>query len=222
MAEPTVFDIINAQIRNVHSDLAPDGYFLSHDEIRMGGWDGVCDHTGKTPGEILGDNLRRCTSIIRKEHAPGIAGVFRKPLIYTWSDMFDPFHNAKTTGRYYYCKGDGPWKNSWNGLSSNVIIMNWLSGSTGTLNWFAGNSTTNGTLSVPCKQVLAGYYDGSVSGIDSWLNTAATIKNPDLTNSVIGVMYTTWAANYTDLEAFATEVSNYATPGTWPPPKLAP
>jgi hypothetical protein len=25
-----------------------------------------------------------------------------------WSDMFDPFHNAKKTGEYYSVKGDGP------------------------------------------------------------------------------------------------------------------
>jgi hypothetical protein len=213
LAEPAIFDMITNQLQHIHADLNPEGYFMGHDEIRMGGWDGACEHTLKTPGEILADNLRRCTSIVNKAQPPVMAGAFRTPLIYAWSDMFDPNHNAKPTGRYYYCKGDGPWKNSWNGLSSNTIIMNWMGGNTNTLNWFAGNPITVNSqvmqLPVACKQILAGYYDSAVSGIDTWLQTGLTITSPDGSKSVIGVMYTTWSQNYADLAAFSTEVQKY-------------
>ena len=50
MAEPKVYEILRWQIQQVHRHLAPDGYFLQHDEIRVQGWDQSCCNTGKTPG----------------------------------------------------------------------------------------------------------------------------------------------------------------------------
>jgi hypothetical protein len=141
-------------------------------------------------------------------------------MMFTWSDMFDPNDNARHNGRYYCCKGDGPWRNSWLGLSPNVIVLNWFANSTNTLNWFAGNEirlTVDGVANTPvklpvaCKQILCGYYDGPVANVDTWLTAAPAIKNPDGTNSVIGVMYTTWQADYSNLAAFANEVKKYCT-----------
>ena len=34
-----------------------DGYFLQHDEIRVQGWDESCAKTGKTPGQLLAENV---------------------------------------------------------------------------------------------------------------------------------------------------------------------
>ena len=117
MAEPKVYEILRWQLAQVHKHIQPDGYFLQHDEIRVQGWDESCRRSGKTPGEQLAENVRKCAALVRKED-PG------KP-IYVWSDMFDPQHNAPEAGRYYLVKGNGPWYGSWKGLDKDVVIVNW-------------------------------------------------------------------------------------------------
>ena len=119
MAEPKLYEILRWQIEQVHKHLQPDGYFLQHDEIRVQGWDESCRRTGKTPGELLAENVGKCVALVRGEDAG-------KP-IYVWSDMFDPSHNAQKSGRYYLVKGDGPWYGSWKGLDKDVVIVNWNS-----------------------------------------------------------------------------------------------
>jgi len=105
--------------------------------------------------------------------------------------MFDPYHNAKKSGRYYLVKGDGPWYGSWEGLSKDVIIVNWNSQKNErvpSMSHFASRGH---------KQILAGYYDGDPKSILEWLRDAKGI------DGIIGVMYTTWQHNYDDLEDFA-------------------
>jgi hypothetical protein len=146
--------------------------------------------TGKTPGQLLAENVKRCVGIVREQDAG-------KP-IYVWSDMFDPFHNARKTGRYYLVKGDGPWFGSWEGLDEDVIIVNWNSrqdSRTGYLKHFADRGH---------KQILAGYYDGLVEAIRGWLDDAREVPG------VIGVMYTTWQHRYDDLEPFARVLREYS------------
>ncbi|MBM3239232.1 hypothetical protein FJZ31_23300 [Candidatus Poribacteria bacterium] len=163
---------------------------MSHDEIRAQGWDESCAKRKMTPGQILADNVKRCTEIIRQSD-PG------KP-VYVWSDMFDPHHNAAKTGGYYLVKGDGPWYGSWEGLDKDVTVINW-------------NGRENQRLesmkhfaSRGHKQILAGYYDADPRKISAWLRDAAKVEG------VIGVMYTTWQSNYNDLERFAEEVRKYS------------
>jgi len=183
MSEPGVYDVLNWQIARVRKNLTPDGYFMQHDEIRLQGWDKSCTDRRMTPGQMLADNIKRCTSIITK-HDPD------KP-IYVWSDMFDPHHNAKKTGKYYLVKGVGPWHGSWEGLPPKVTVVNWHGHAAGrleSLRHFASRGH---------KQILAGYYDGPPERITAWLKDAAKVKG------VVGVMYTTWRRNYGDLEKFA-------------------
>lgn len=188
MAEPKVYDILKWQVEQVHKNLDPDGYFMQHDEIRVQGWDESCTKTGQTPGELLADNVKKCTAIIQQED-PG------KP-IYVWSDMFDPHHNAKATGRYYLVKGNGPWHGSWKGLDKDVIIVNWNSRAGSRLD------SLRHFADLGHRQILAGYYDGPVDRIDGWLEDAGQVKG------VVGVMYTTWQRRYDDLEAFSKRVGN--------------
>lgn len=185
MAAPKVYEILRWQLAEVHKHLAPDGYFLSHDEIRVQGWDASCQTSRRTPGQLLAENVKRCVGMVRRED-PG------KP-IYVWSDMFDPHHNARPTGAYYLVKGDGPWQGSWEGLDRDVVIVNWNSGSErgASLEHFAGRGH---------RQILAGYYDGPVEAIGPWLRDARRV------GGVVGVMYTTWRQGYGDLEAFAEEL----------------
>ena len=155
---------------------------MSHDEIRIQGWDKACADRGLTCGEILADNVKRCVEIIRKAD-PG------KP-IWVWSDMFDPNHNAQKSGRYYLVKGDGPWYGSWKGLPPDVGLVNWNMGPKtrrATLEHFAG---------LGHRQILAGYYDGNPAAIADWLKAGAGIMGLD------GVMYTTWRNDYRATKAF--------------------
>jgi hypothetical protein len=187
MAEPKVYKLLKWQAAQVHRNLQPDGYFLSHDEIRVQGWDASCRRTGKTPGEILATNVAQCVKIVRGED-PG------KP-IYAWSDMFDPQHNAPKTGKYYLVRGDGPWFGSWEGLDKDVVVVNWNSDPAKraqSLAHFAARGH---------RQILAGYYDGPVAAIAPWLDDARRA------GGLVGAMYTTWQSRFDDLEAFASQLS---------------
>ncbi len=190
MSEPKVYDILAWQVRQVRDHLHPDGYFMQHDEIRVAGWDESCRRRGLTPGEVLADNVSRCVAIIKKAD-PGKD-------IYVWSDMFDPHHNARKTGRYYLVKGDGPWYGSWKGLPPEVIVVNWHGHQPGrleSLKHFAARGH---------RQILAGYYDHPPERITDWLRDAAKVKG------IIGAMYTTWRRNYDDLETFAQRLRGFA------------
>jgi hypothetical protein len=183
MAEPKLYEILRWQIQQVHKHLAPDGYFLQHDEIRVQGWDQSCGNTGKTPGQLLAENVCKCAEQVRTEDAG-------KP-IYVWSDMFDPYHNAAKSGRYYLVKGDGPWSGSWEGLPKDVTIVNWNSAPRKRVSSLAHFAERGH------RQILAGYYDGPVAAIDGWLNDSRGLPG------VCGVMYTTWRHQFRDLERFA-------------------
>ncbi|HLK16964.1 MAG TPA: hypothetical protein VKT78_19320 [Fimbriimonadaceae bacterium] len=183
MAEPKTRELLKWQIQQVHRNLAPDGYMLSHDEIRMTGWDRSCVDSGKRPGQLLADNVRFCIDAVKAED-PGKE-------ILVWSDMFDPTHNAQAKGSYYLVKGDGPWSGSWAGLEPGITVVSWQS------NPATRKSSLDHFAKLGCHQVLAGYYDGPPDSIVGWLRDAADTPNMG------GVMYTTWVGSYKDLEPFA-------------------
>ena len=128
-SEPKVDELIEKQIQWVAQVVQPDIYMMGHDEIRHCGWDDSCAKRNMTCGQILAENIRKCSAVIGKT-APG------KPVV-TWSDMFDPFHNARKQGRMYLAKGDGPWYGSWEGLPQSVIMMNWHQNNRDSLQFFA-------------------------------------------------------------------------------------
>ena len=183
LAEPEVYEILHWQAEKVKEHLQPDGYFMQHDEIRCQGWDLSCERSGKTTSQLLVDNVRRCTGILRRTD-PG------KP-IYVWSDMFDPFHNAAADGPFYLVKGTGPWHGSWTGLDPDITMVNWHTHEperAASFRHFAERGHA---------QILAGYYDGDPQAIKPWLAQARA------SHGLTGVMYTTWRHEYRDLEAFA-------------------
>ena len=183
MAEPKTDQLLLDVVKQVHTFLHPDGYMLSHDEIRMTGWDESCERSGKNPAQLLADNVRKCTNMVKNED-PG-------KRIFAWSDMFDPNHNAAKDGFYYLLKGKGPWSGSWLGLAQDVTVFNWNSDPSkrvASLQFFANRGH---------RQILAGYYDGPTNAIKGWIKDSAGIKGVD------GVMYTTWVGDYSKLEDFA-------------------
>lgn len=172
-SEPRTMALMADQARRMKALWAAPGYMMEYDEIRCLNWDESCQAHHHSAGQILADSVRACTKLLADSHA------------YTWSDMFDPFHNAH--GDYYLVNGD--YKGSWEGLNPSVTILNWnFSHRDESLKFFADRGQ---------KQIIAGYYDGDVNQIHQWLASADKVKG------VIGVMYTTWENKYDDLEAFA-------------------
>jgi hypothetical protein len=174
---PQVFEILEKQVRSVEQLFSPKTYFLSHDEIRVANWCGSCRREGRTAGELLADNVRRCTEVVRK--------VNPQARMCIWSDMFDPAHNARDD--FYLVNGD--LAESWEGLPGEMIVVNWNHGQAAqSLPFFGGRGH---------EQVLAGFYDDDPRQIASWLSTGRS------TRGVNGAMYTTWQGDFTQLEAFA-------------------
>jgi hypothetical protein len=147
---------------------------MSHDEIRVLNWDDTCETRKMTPGQLLADNVRQCATLLQGSD------------IYVWGDMFDPFHNA--VAKDYYLV-NGPLTGSWQGLTKDVIVLNWNFGKRDdSLKFFADRGH---------RQVIAGYYDHDVREGRAWITSA------DRVSGVVGVMYTTWKHQYDDIEAFA-------------------
>lgn len=177
LTEPKVFEIVEDQVRRVQNLFEPQTYFLSHDEIRVANWSEPDRASGKTAGQQLADNVRRCAEIVHR--------INPQAKLCIWSDMFDPHHNAVPD--FYLVNGD--LTSSWEGLPKDTIIINWNSGKAAlSLKHFAdlGHS-----------QVLAGYYDAPPERIRHWLDTGKNVKG------LRGAMYTTWQGNFSDLEKFA-------------------
>jgi hypothetical protein len=183
LSDPKVFDIMRDQLKRVHELLQPDGYMMSHDEIRLANWCETCQAKHLSAGKLLAANVARCVQLIRREDAG-------KP-IFVWSDMFDPHHNAVTD--YYLVNGS--LVDSWDGLPKSVTVLNWnFDKRADSLKWFDSRGH---------KQIIAGYYDGDPKSIHPWLDAAkTTVAAP---RAPVGIMYTTWQNRYEELENFARE-----------------
>lgn len=182
-SEPKTVELLRDQARRIVDLFHAKRYFMEHDEIRVLGWANADVERHLDSGAILADNIRTCTQIM-KETAPNA-------MLYVWSDMFDPNHNAHD--HYYLVKGD--LAGSWKGLDPSVVIANWNSEKPDlSLPWFAGMGH---------HQLLAGYYDAPPEKILDWLNSARNVHGID------AVMYTTWEDHYDDLERFAQLVRGF-------------
>jgi hypothetical protein len=178
-SEPKTYTLLRDQAQRMVKAWGAKGYMMSHDEIRTLNWCDACQARHLTPGQIIADNVKQCIAILRAENPGG--------RIYTWSDMFDPNHNA-VKGPYFLV--NGPLTDSWAGLDKDVIILPWLfEKRDASLKWFADRGH---------KQVIAGYYDSDPAKVKDWIASAKKVNG-----SVIGVMYTTWENNYRDLEKFS-------------------
>ena len=179
LTHPDLFKHLEEQVHLVKKYLGPKKYFMSHDEIRVAGWCDLCRADGRTAGQALAENVRRCTAIIRK--------VDPAAEVFVWSDMFDPNHNARDK---YYLVGS-TFEGSWDGLDSGVRICCWYFGKREqSMPFFAARSH---------KILMAGYYDGSdvKANVAGWRDAASKVQG------AAGLMYTTWRNEYKDLEAFA-------------------
>ena len=179
VTEPEFRDLLKQQADGVESIFPGTDRMMMHDEWRVLGWDESFRRTGQTPGQVVAENVRFCARYL-KTLQPA-----RRVLV--WSDMFDPHHNA--VDNYYLVNGD--LSGAWEGLSRDVLVMNWNFGvREESLKFFADRGH---------QQILAGYYDTDAGQIGRWLETVRRLK----VSGVRGAMYTTWRQNYAELREFA-------------------
>ena len=158
---------------------------MQYDEIRQMNSCASCRAKNMSAAELLFWSVGESSGIY--------SSVFPGSALYIWSDMFDPFHNARS--HYYYVEGDLAFAAK--GLPANIKVLNWnLDRLHDSLWWFSGQDTRQ---PVAYSQIIAGYYDkgdGAAAARDE-LAQAAGIRG------ISGLMYTTWRDDYSQLETFA-------------------
>ncbi len=182
-SEPQTLELLKNQAALVHKLYGAKKYFMHFDEIRCMNHCAACRARNLQPGAMLAELARQCSKILH-ETAPGAA-------IYTWNDMFDPFHNA-VKKNYYLVNGD--LTGSWEGLDKDVAIVEWHFGKRDeSMDFFA-----------KCGHplVVAGYYDGS-QDTRQWLDSMKKIP------TTRGIMYTTWENKFEELESFLKTAAEY-------------
>ena len=192
LEDPATWEFLEKEIAGTARIWTTGAYFLSYDEIRVGGWEPMPDPAIKTPGQLLAWHFKKAYNLV-KQYAPDAK-------VYTWSDMFTPFHNAypfEKKGYYYLVNGN--WDGAWEGVPKDVIIMNWYSPDAKGVNFFAERGQ---------PQVLCGYYDvkdtaGMKKNIANWMTVSAGAPQ------ILGFMYTTWSRNYGNMKEYFQLVDTY-------------
>jgi hypothetical protein len=182
MSEPAVYEIWQHQIPLLQKHLAPKKYFLSMDEVRVGGFCEACKRRHLPMNQILGDCLTRQYRMIRAANP--------QAQVYVWSDMFDPNHNARE--KYYLI--DGSFLETWKYIPKDLVIACW---------YYEKRDQSLPFFSKLGYRTLAGaYYDA-----DDLENPKGWLESLDRTPSAEGIMYTTWENKYDLLAAFGDLVS---------------
>jgi hypothetical protein len=182
MSEPAVYEIWQRQIPQIEKYLAPKKYFLSMDEVRVGGFCEACKSRRLSMAQILGDCLTRQHQMIHTANP--------KAEIYVWSDMFDPNHNARE--KYYLI--DGSFQGTWNYIPKDLVIACW--------DYEIRDKSLDFFSKLGYRTLGAAYYDA-----DDLENPRGWIASLDRTPNVVGIMYTTWENKYQLLPAFGDLVS---------------
>jgi len=186
LREPGVFDIIETTLTEVNELIDVDEVFIAVDELRCANWCALCQADWSTPGDLLAEATTHVDQIAK--------GINPAWTLITWSDMYDPMHNAHDN----YYLANGTFEDSWAGLPPSWEIANWhhSGGRESTLDFFSDRLQ---------RQVLAGYYDSGDPDpmLNDWLSEATE------RTGIYAVMYTTWQDNYADLEAWAQQVRDW-------------
>ncbi|MFN8487973.1 MAG: hypothetical protein U0350_10295 [Caldilineaceae bacterium] len=179
-----IFTLAGSIVDHAEQSFPSDGYFLQHDEMVTGGWEPT-DLAFGNSGAAVANNIRRMYSIVNTR-------TNGKP-VYVWSDMFDPYENA--VAGYEQTRGD--LTGSWAGLDRNITVVNW-SGGDAQVPAANIHASLLHFANLGNKQIMAGYYDNDLAtDYQKWTSAANGVPN------VVGVMYTTWNNDYSNLENFA-------------------
>jgi hypothetical protein len=188
LTDPGLQQYLQANINSAVSLFGSGNPVLfGYDEMRHMNSCATCRAKNMTAGQLLAWNVGQSMSMLNNA-SPNTP-------VYFWNDMFDPNMNAHND--YYYVEGD--LTGSWLGLPPNATIMNWNLGNLQTsLKFFAGLTPQQTN---PFHQVISGFYDPSDN---NGANAAATeLQQASGIPGVVGMMYTTWIDNYSQLTSFA-------------------
>ncbi len=181
LTAPEMDTLLQSLIDEVATQLNPDALFLQYDEVRSGGYEPADAASFNLSGEVLADHFQRSYNLTLS-HGGG------KP-VFTWSDMFDPNHNAVSD----YFQVNNSMAGSWAGLNTDVTVMNWnLFEASASLQFFDGLGN---------RQMIAAYYDEDVlANYNAWITA---VESAAVLDTLRGVMFTTFEDNYNELENFA-------------------
>jgi hypothetical protein len=186
LTEPGVYKWIDKNARAVKKVLPQDSsVLLGYDELRQANSCFSCRSKKMTAGQLLAWSVGQTIQIYHSA-LPGTP-------LFIWNDMFDPHQNAKEN--YFYVEGD--LADSWKGLPADINIMNWnVDHLKPSLTWFSGLDPKQ---PVAHRQMIAGFYDkgNGTAEATKELKEAAGIPG------VMGMMYTTYADDYSQLQNFA-------------------
>jgi hypothetical protein len=185
--EPKLYEQLDTQFKIIDSLFKAKRYFMNHDEIRLFNWDFGDEQLGLTAGKLLARNTQKCIDIIRKYNP--------NAKLADWSDMFDELHNAKKSN-YYLVNGD--MTGSADFIRKDILILNWNT---------QGNvwqKSLDFFESKGFSQMSAPFYDTDQNNIRIRKEQTRATKN------FLGMMYTTWGANYNYVQQFAEYAWNHA------------
>jgi len=184
MSYPALYAYWEKEARALYAMHPFKKFLLSMDEIRNGGGCELCRESGKSMAQILGDCITRQCEIL-KNLDPDME-------VYIWSDMLDPYHNARD--HYYNVVGD--FTGSWNYVPHGLIMFCWSHKiRNNSLHFFSGKGF---------RTAGACYYDADdLSGARDWLVSL------EQTPGAVGIMYTSWQRKYELLGEFGDMVSDH-------------
>ncbi len=187
MSEPSAYAIWRKQMKLYQELFQTDLYILNADEIRVAASCEGCKSRGLSAPQILADCLNKQLEIVRE--------VNPRATIFTWSDMFDPHHNANQ--REYYYLVDEDWYGSWELIPKDLVMLCWHGGRRDqSLAHFSGQGF---------RTMGAAYYDADdLKDVEGWLESL------NRTAGAVGIMYTTWLDKYDLLDEFGDLVSGKA------------
>jgi hypothetical protein len=182
MSNPALYTYWEEEARALYAIHQFKKFLLSMDEIRNGGGCELCRKSGKSMAQILGDCITRQCEILKRLD-PGME-------VYIWSDMLDPYHNARDN--YYNVVGD--FTGSWEYVPKDLIIFCWYHKIRDqSLRFFSSKGF---------RTAGASYYDADdLSNVRDWLASLEQTPN------AVGIMYTSWRQKYNLLDEFGKLVS---------------
>jgi hypothetical protein len=140
--------------------------------------------------EILGDCVTKAYEIIR--------AVSPEAQIFTWSDMFDPNHNASKRRGYYFHVPE-VFYGSWEYLPEDMVIACW--------NYRVRDESLKHFSQLGFRTMAAAYYDA-----DDLENPKGWLESMSRTPGASGIIYTTWLRKYSLLGEFGDLVAQQERP----------
>ena len=182
MSDPRLYAAFEKSAQAIEEILHPGAWLLSVDEVRNGGTCELCEPRKTDMAHIFGDCVTKMRDIIK--------AVDPKAEIFAWSDMFDPWHNAKA--KVGGCKG------------SFVGSADLIPADVGMMFWHGGILEKSAPYFAERKHNFMGSICCDSKNVQKVLRNWKEKLSPY--PELRGFMYTTWVNNYDNLDLFMKEL----------------